>query len=464
MTNPFGRLLPRRIATQTAAVVVSSVVLIQLAIVANHGLEEDRRRGLVHPGTLVRMIAATAPGADRLRLVANTARAIPEIELELLHDTPPAIRRGDARPFGPRRLPPPLEGIAETATVVMLGRPGAAVPPGGSREPSPGPPGPPPMGGRIAVGLDDGDWILFTDRPPPPPPLFFLGPWTLSIVFAGLSSALLGLWAARGLVGPLRALAVAARDFDIEGEAKPLPQRGPEEVRVAAAAFEAMRLRIRTLVDDRTRMLAAMGHDLRTPITRLRLRSEFVADEAMRGEILRDLTGMTDMIEGALTYLAEGRHKEVPGLVDLSATIQTICDGWSDLGRDVTYDGPNHLVRRVRRVSLERAVANLVDNALKYGTRAVVRLHGGAGGGTVIEVEDDGPGIDEAQRAAMLKPFVRGDAARNMDDHRGFGLGLAIVDAAITGHGGRIDFGVVEPHGLRVTITLPGEPSGDGAS
>lgn len=454
MTNPFGRLLPRRIATQTAAVVVSSVVLIQVAVVVYLGLEEDRRRGQVHPGTVVRMISASAPGEARARIVADAARAFPDMELQLLHGPPSGIVPREAEPPGRRHLPPPLEGIADGAQVVMLGPPG---PPRDRGEPPRGPPGGPPMGGRVAVGLEDGDWILLTDRPPPPPPFFFLGPWTLSIVFAALSSVLLGLWAARALVGPLRALAAAARDFDIEGEAAPLPRRGPEEVRVAAAAFDAMRLRIRSLVEDRTRMLAAMGHDLRTPITRLRLRSEFVGDEAMRAEILRDLTGMTDMIEGALTYLAEGRHKEAPTLVDLSATIQTICDDWSDLGRDVAYDGPDHLVRRVRRVSMERALSNLVDNALKYGTRCVVRLRGAGDGGTLIEVEDDGPGIAEDLRAAMLKPFVRGDAARNMDDQGGFGLGLAIVEAVVSGHGGTLAFQDVDPHGLRVAITLPPE-------
>ncbi len=275
------------------------------------------------------------------------------------------------------------------------------------------------------------------------------------MIFAGMASLLLGLWAARGLVGPLRALAAAAREFDIDGETKPLPRRGPEEIRVAAAAFEAMRRRIRSLVDDRTRMLAAMGHDLRTPITRLRLRSEFVTDEKLRADILCDLAGMTEMIEGALTYLSEGRHAEPLGLVDLSAMIQTICDPWVDLDRQIEYQGPDHMVRRVRPMAMGRALSNLVDNALKYGRRCIVRLSEDAAGGVVIEVEDDGPGIPEADHEAMLRPFVRGDAARNMDDHRGFGLGLAIVKAVIDGHGGRLVLSAAVPHGLIARVELP---------
>ncbi len=454
MSTFLGRLMPRRIAAQSAAVVIASMALIHLAITAHLWLAEnraeDRRRDFVHAWTLVRMVTAAPRGEERERMLAGVARAYPTLEIALSRSPPDGV--GTA-PVAERRPPlPPFVAIDPGVRVVAL-----APEAGGAASSSlgAGPPG--PFGGprelRFAVGLADGDWIVFTDRPPPPPPFLF-GPWGTTIVFVVLSSALLGLWAARGLVGPLRALAAAARDFDIEADPAPLPARGPEEVRVAAIAFEAMRRRIRTLVEDRTRMLAAMGHDLRTPLTRLRLRSEFVGDDGLRSEIQRDLAAMNAMIDGALTYLAEGRHREAVGLVDLSATLQTICDGWTDLGRDVTFEGPEHLVWRVRPLAIERAFANLVDNALKFGTRCVVRL-GESGDHVVATVEDDGPGIAEAEREAMLKPFVRGDTARNMDDSRGFGLGLAIVKAVVDGHGGRLGLEAVEPHGLRVRITLP---------
>ena len=453
MTRFLRRLIPRRIAAQSAAVVVLSMVVIHLAISLHIRLLESndavRRRDFGHAGTVMRAVLVTPAGEERRRVAEAMARAFPALEIELSRSPP--SEGAEMRPREARdRLPPPFADLGEGVRVVELSE--AATRGGPPMVPGilPGPPGP----RRFAVALSDGDWLRVVDRPPPPPPFPF-GPWGVSIVFVVLSSTLLGVWAVRGLVGPLRALAAAAREFDIEGEPAPLPKRGPEEVRVAAAAFEEMRRRIRGLVEDRTRMLAAMGHDLRTPLTRLRLRSEFVGDVGLVAEIQRDLAAMNAMIDGALTYLSEGRHGEPLGLVDLSTMLQTICDGWSDLGRDVVFEGPDHLVHRVRPVAIERAFANLVDNALKFGTRSLVRLRE-EGDRVVVEVEDDGPGIAEAEREAMLRPFVRGDAARNMDDTRGFGLGLAIVEAVVDGHDGVLAFETVEPHGLRVRITLPG--------
>lgn len=469
MRRLLARLLPRRIAAQTTAVVLLAMLLLHLALTAQFYFFELRRderaRDFVHAGTVIRLIAESPTGEARRRVVADAARAFPALELALTSTPPDGVApQPPGRADDLRRLPP-FDGLGPGVRVVEPMPTGGGEAPGDPRGRPPGPGGrgpgsgdrPPGPGGpmRFAIGFADGDWLSFVDRPPPPPPrLFFFGPWGISLVFVGLASALLGLWALWGLVGPLKALAAAARDFDIEGETEPLPKRGPEEIRIAATAFEAMRRRIRGLVEDRTRMLAAMGHDLRTPLTRLRLRSEFVGDAALEAEIKRDLAGMNDMIEGALTYLTEGRHRETLGLVDLPATIQTVVDGWSDLGRDSVYEGPDHLSWRARPRAIERAIANLVDNALKYGNRCVVRL-AVVGDEAMIAVVDDGPGIAEAEREAMVRPFVRGDAARNMDDHRGFGLGLAIVKAVVDGHHGRLTFASVEPHGLEVRMYLP---------
>lgn len=444
MTDPIRRLLPRRIAAQSAAVLVVAMVTIHLAFAVHIRLLETnadgRRRDFAHVGTVMRAVMVAPAGEERRRVADTLRRAFPDIDVVLDRTAPATAAGSEARRT---RLPPPFADLGPQAHVVEVTPAGAGAVPR-----------------RFAVELDDAEWLFVTDRPPPPPPFLF-GPWGTSIVFVLLSAGLLGVWAVRGLVTPLRALATAARDFDIEGEPAPLPRRGPEEVRVAASAFEAMRRRIRALVEDRTRMLAAMGHDLRTPLTRLRLRSEFVADAALRSEIQRDLAAMNAMIDGALTYLAEGRHREAVGLVDLPALLQTICDGWSDLGRDVAYAGPDHLVCRVRPVAIERVFANLIDNALKFGTRCAVRLRG-EGGDVVVEVADDGPGIAAADREAMLRPFVRGDAARNMDDSRGFGLGLAIVKAVIDGHHGRLELLDASPHGLLARVTLPASASATG--
>lgn len=452
------RLMPRRLAAQMAAVVILVVVVIQSAVSLSFHLLHDRGHPPgehVHLDTLLPILAAEERGDDRRRMVAELGRIFPDLTPRLTQ-TPPPLRDLPPRGRGPGAFGGgPIADLAER----LAGRVRIAVvddrPPASS--PSSAPPAPPPRspdgGIDVAIGFHDGEWLILRDRPPPPPP--FLDPFLASIGFAVVSVLLLGLWAARNLVRPLRSLANAARDFDIESEPHPLVEAGPEEVRIASRAFDAMRDRIRTLVRDRTGMLAAVGHDLRTPITRLRLRSEFLADEAVRAEFLRDLELMNDMVEGALTYLREGRHDEKLSLVDVAALVATVCDQFEDLGHAVTYEGPGHLALMVRSQSLGRAVTNLVDNACKYGRAIVVRLAARAEGGCRIEVEDDGPGIAEAEREAMSRPFVRGDAARSLNDAGGFGLGLAIVRAVVDGHRGTMTLGSGRLGGLLVTLEIP---------
>ncbi|NLH80998.1 MAG: two-component sensor histidine kinase [Phyllobacteriaceae bacterium] len=437
MTRLFRSFAPRRIAAQLVLVVIASALLIQIIAAASFFLLRPlEHENLVHIDALIRFVADLPAGTVRHERLAELRHAFPELGLDLAAaepaDAKPLAGVGrELRPFGPL-----LDDVEPWVTAIRMIEGKGATP-------------------KLAVGLPGGEWLLVTLTMPdfrPPPP--FAVPLFAVIAFALISSGLLAVWAARGLVRPLRALAAAARDFDIERDPSPLADDGPEEVQVASRAFDGMRRRIRDLVEDRTRMLAAMGHDLRTPITRLRLRSEFVGDETLKAEFLRDLGMMSDMVEGALTYLREGRHAEKPALVDLSALIGTVCDGAADLGRDVAYEGPGHLARRVRPQALTRALTNLVDNALKYAERARVRLTP-VETGYVIEIEDDGPGIPEADRQAMLRPFVRGDAARNLNQSQGFGLGLAIARASVEGHGGTLTLARSALGGLSVRIELP---------
>lgn len=432
-------LAPRRIAAQLVLVVGASAILIQIIVAASFFLIRPfEHENLVHADSLIRFVADLPAGAVRRERLAEMRHAFPELALDLLAEMPANARpmegvRREVRPFGPL-----LDDVEPWVTAIRMVDEKGAMP-------------------KLLVGLPGGEWLSVTLALPnfPPPPPFAVLLFAV-IAFAVISSGLLAVWAARGLVRPLRALASAARDFDIERDPSPLADDGPEEVQVASRAFDGMRRRIRDLVEDRTCMLAAMGHDLRTPITRLRLRCEFVGDEALRAEFLRDLGMMNDMVEGALTYLREGRHAEKPSLVDLSALVGTVCDAAADLGRDVVYDGPGHLARRVRPQALTRALTNLVDNALKYAERARVRLVPTAGG-CLIEIEDDGPGIPEEVRQAMLRPFVRGDAARNLNQAQGFGLGLAIARAVVEGHGGTMTLALSSLGGLAVRIELPDE-------
>ena len=215
-----------------------------------------------------------------------------------------------------------------------------------------------------------------------------------------------------------------------------------------------MRERITGLIDDRTRMLAAISHDLRTPITRLRLRSEFIEDDHHRSRTLADLDHMRAMLESVLSFLSNDNRLEAMTLVDIASTLQLVADQFADMGHRVSYDGPDHAVAVARPDDLHRGITNLVENAVRFGTQAVIRLKPSPEGLT-IDVEDDGPGISDAHKADVLEPFVRGDRARNMDGSAGFGLGLSIARAIFLAHGGALALHDRQPHGLIVQVRLP---------
>jgi signal transduction histidine kinase len=186
----------------------------------------------------------------------------------------------------------------------------------------------------------------------------------------------------------------------------------------------------------------------------MRLRSEFIPDEAIRSPMLRDLDQMKALIESALTFLRDGQGGETATLVDVASLLLTICDDFADMGHTVTYDGPDHAALMVQSDGLTRAVCNLIDNAMRYGATVTVRLRTSAVG-TTIEIEDDGPGIADEDKATMLEPFVRGDASRGMEDAKGFGLGLSIARAVAEAHGGTLTLLDRAPSGLIARIALP---------
>ena len=274
------------------------------------------------------------------------------------------------------------------------------------------------------------------------------------LLFAVISVSLLGLWAARTLTAPLSSFARAAENFSLNGAEAPLPERGPEEIRSAARALNRMRERITTLIDDRTKMLAAISHDLRTPITRMRLRSEFIEDDAHRRHMLGDLDQMRSMLESVLSFLRNDRKLESMTLVDIASALQLITDQFADMGYKIAYDGPEHAMATVRPDDLHRSITNLVENAVRYGAESTIRLRVETDNLT-IDVEDDGPGISDERKSVMLEPFVRGDDARNMDEAAGFGLGLSIARSIVLAHGGELTLNDRLPHGLIVRVQLP---------
>jgi signal transduction histidine kinase len=422
-----------RIGSQMAALVLVSTVAVHAVIATIFYLNRpEPRPDDVSPGQListVKLIAAVGAG-ERDHVIADVAQTFPAIGIETLAGAPAATARID-------------ETAHERFLRARLGSGFAIVPVPAAGDVN-----------RVAIELPDHSWIAARLPGERRRPSFFGGPWMTALLFIVGSVSLLSLWATRALTRPLSAFATAAESFSLTGAPEPLPERGPREIRLVARALNRMRSRIVELIDDRTKMLAAISHDLRTPITRLRLRSEFIEDDGHRTQTLRDLDQMHAMLEAVLSFLRNGRNNERSTLIDLSASLQLICDQFNDTGCNVRYEGPEHLTITARPDDLHRAVTNLVENAVRLGREVIVRLSGKPLS-ALIEVEDDGPGIADERKRAMLEPFVRGDAARNMDEATGFGLGLAITHAIVDGHGGTLTLADRSPHGLIVRLELP---------
>ena len=270
-------------------------------------------------------------------------------------------------------------------------------------------------------------------------------------MFVAASLLIFSLWAAFALTRPLRRFASAAEAFTFNSEPAPLDESGPTEVRLAAQAFNRMQVRVPLLAAQQARMLAAVGHDLRTPITRMRLHAEFLGDADTKAKILRDLEQMDAMVHACLTCIRGGARREF-SVIDLESLLQTIADQFAEIGADVRFTGTGgRLAISGNPDDLSRAFSNLVDNAIKFGGSADIVL-GRDDGMAIAEVSDRGPGIPAARRAALLEPFARGDEDRRKD---GFGLGLAIARAIVDGHGGALDLRDRSEGGLTVRVRVP---------
>ena len=303
-----------------------------------------------------------------------------------------------------------------------------------------------------SVRLDDGTFLNFGST---------LGgvaaPWTahstlMSTTLMAVGVAAIAALLVRGLTRPLRRLAGAA-DAIGRGPEVPVAETGPQEVRHVARAFNAMQARIHRLVDDRTEALAAVSHDLRTPITRLRLRAGFLEDQEMQAAIDADLDEMEAMIEATLAYLRGDFESEPQQVTDLAALLSTLVDQASDAGADATYHGPNHVAVKLHPSLVKRAFANLVNNAVSYGGNARVTL-AVLNSSIQVKVEDDGPGIPDSDLERVFLPFQRLDASRNRGTG-GVGLGLAIARRGVENDGGQLRLSNRLEGGLCALVSLP---------
>ena len=245
----------------------------------------------------------------------------------------------------------------------------------------------------------------------------------------------------------------AAERLGVDVNVEPLAEEGPGEVRRAARAFNTMQNRLKRFIQDRTQMLAAISHDLRTPITRLRLRAEFVDDADQRAKMLKDLEEMEQMISATLAFSRDDAANEPVVATNIAAMLNGIAADFSAVGHDAQFNGPAGLDVVARPLALKRALTNLVENAIKYGHRARIGLRE-TDDHVEILVDDDGPGISARDRERVFAPFVRLEASRSRETG-GVGLGLTIARNTIRGMGGDVELQARTESGLRVRITLP---------
>jgi signal transduction histidine kinase len=265
----------------------------------------------------------------------------------------------------------------------------------------------------------------------------------------------LSLYAVRRITAPLSSIASAARSFGhFPAKGGVLSEDGPFEIAQVAEALNDMNKRVRSLVDERTHMLQAISHDLRTPLTRLRLRVERVNDASMRENMLQDNAIVSDMLGETLAFLREGYRSEVAQLVDVPSLLQTICAQFTDVGHQVSYLGPTRFAFACRAQALTRAVTNIVDNGTKHGAAVTVVLQVRNDGLVQIEVSDDGPGIPPPLREKVFEPFFKADTTRRSAGRGGFGLGLSIARDIVRRHGGEIELLDHAPQGLTVRISV----------
>ena len=314
---------------------------------------------------------------------------------------------------------------------------------------------------REFTGLEmpDGTWLVISSRVPGPGALQGTE-FLIAFLLMTFLAAALTIWAVRRLTAPVRTLAAAAEALGRDVNAPPLPEDGPSEIAAAASAFNTMAARIRRFVEDRTLLLTAIGHDLRTPITRMRLRAEFMEDDDQRAKMLRDLDEMEAMVSATIAFGRIASPNEPVSPIDLAELLRTVLDEAGDAAPEIVdklrYDGPDHWTVRVRPQAFKRALTNLVANAVKYGDAAYLRLvlPSQPAASLRIEVADDGPGIPPEEMERVLQPFQRLETSRNRETG-GVGLGLPIARDIARAHGGDLTLANRPEGGARVTLTLP---------
>ncbi len=311
-----------------------------------------------------------------------------------------------------------------------------------------------PVFGRFEILIQglDGSWLFFE---PQWRPRFtgFLHPWFVTLIGAVILVWALSTFTATRSLRPLDRLVEAAEKLGRTREATAIDAGGLNEFGIIADALNDMQSRIKQFLDERTQMLAAISHDLRTSLTRLRLEAEDLPESETKDRLLSDMHEMERMISATLTFAGDDLKKEPQQRVDLAALLISLCDSFSDRGQQADYGGPNHAHLLCQPVAMKRAFDNLIGNAIKYGSRASVTLKH-CDGLLLVSVSDSGPGIPSEKVELAFRPFRRLEPSRNRESG-GVGLGLPIARDIIRAHGGEITLRNRPEGGLEVLVQLP---------
>jgi two-component system OmpR family sensor kinase len=304
---------------------------------------------------------------------------------------------------------------------------------------------------EVGVRQDDGRWAVVR-----PQPAFGLDPWQTRIALWFLVSAIamapISYIFARRLSRPIKQFADAAERLGRDPRAEPLAIKGSSEIGVAVRAFNDMQERLRRYVDDRTAMVGAIAHDLRTPLTRLRFRIESLPDD-QRAKMANDIDQMEEMISAALTFVRDASRPGERTPLELSSLLESLCDEMAETGASTEVESGEKVVLEGDPMALRRLFSNLLENAVKFGGRARTRVFRDEAN-AFVEIEDDGPGIPPADREKVFEPFYRREPSRSRQTG-GIGLGLAVVRSIARGHGGDVDLVNRAGGGLTARVQLP---------
>lgn len=442
----IGRWLPKSLAGQMAALLGLALLIAQLA---NFALILNEREKLSLAQNEAPALSAFA------RTAGDIAQAAPEFRDAVVSD---ASQRGARFAIGSNRTiaEAERETALEERARAALAEAGIATreihathrPAADDRRPA----RPDRQVLRIEAVTGDGQWLsgrMFTPRRDPLLPVR-LGAATLLLYLIVLGASV---WIAVRIARPLRDLKRAADRFHGKGDPIEVTPRGPEDVRLAITAFNAMNRRVIDLLDEKDHMLGAIGHDLRTPLASLRIRIESMDPEEDREAAIAKIGEMTAMLEDILVLARSGRAREEARPTDVSALVETLADEFADLGQPVTFQRSPRAVAPVQADLLRRALRNLIDNAVVYGGSAVLSVED-IGREIAIRVTDAGPGIAPEEMAKVLRPFYRVEGSRNRATG-GSGLGLAIARNIAEQHGGALVLAAGEHGGLVASVVVP---------